>query len=219
MREHAVLVEACVNTAEQAVAAVKAGATRIELCGFGDGGTTPSPDTIERCLKLVSVPVHVMIRPRTGNFIYTDDELADMVSSIGVARDKGCSGVVFGVLENSGRVAKSESAFLVSCAGGMHTVFHRAFDSVPNQIAALETLAAIGVKSVLTSGGAATALLGADMLFDLVNQSAARVSIMAGGSVRGTNVREIVERAGVSHVHARGTDVGIIADITKELKS
>lgn len=212
------LIEACVDSVDTAVAAVVAGATRIELCGPGDGGTTPSPEIVAECRDAVSVPLHVMIRPRPGNFVYDDDELAAMIDAIAVARACRCDGVVFGPLVRSKRIADTETATLVAAARGMHTVFHRAFDQTPDPLRALDLLVELGVGSVLTSGGARTALEGADMLAALVERSAGRVVIMAGGGVRAANVRTIVERSNVTQVHARGLEADIIAGIATALR-
>lgn len=215
-----VLLEACVDTVAGAVAAVAAGADRIELCGPGDGGTTPSPTVIERCRDAVSVPLHVMVRPAGQDaFIYSDEELAHMVEAIDIARNAGCDGVVFGVLERSGRIAVSETSMLVKAAADLHKVFHRAFDQTPDKLAATEILKRLSIDSVLTSGGARTALEGAAVLRELTAAAGTALSVIAGGHVRGDNVRQIVEASGVCYVHARGTESSIIKAISKALNS
>jgi copper homeostasis protein len=213
-----ILIEACIDDASTARAVVDAGAGRIELCGPGNGGTTPSADQIRACCTSVSVPVHVMIRPHDGHFVYSDDDLAMMVDSIAMARECGAHGVVFGPLTRSNRIADSELGLLVGAARGMHTVFHRAFDRVPDAHAALDTLMEYGVGSVLTCGNSTDALAGAPMLAALRERAAGRVNILAGGGVRAANVRDIVHRSGVAQVHARGTDPSIIAAISAALQ-
>ena len=213
-----VLIEACIDDASTARAVVDAGAGRIELCGPGNGGTTPTAGAIRECCESVDVPVHVMIRPHDGGFVYDDDELAVMIDSISMARKSGAHGVVFGPLTRSGRIADSELGLLVGAARGMHTVFHRAFDRVPDPRAALDTLMEYGVGSVLTCGNSTNAEEGADMLRELRERAAGRLNILAGGGVRAGNVRSIVDRSGVMQVHARGTDPSIIAAISAALQ-
>lgn len=210
-----VLIEACVDSVATATAAVSAGATRLELCGPGDGGTTPSPELIAACRAVVSVPLHVMIRPHDGGFVYDDDDLAAMVASIATARRLGVDGVVFGALTRGNRIASSETALLVQAAGPLPVVFHRAFDRVPDTVHAVDALLELGMSGVLTSGGAPSALDGARQLGTLREHAAGRLQIMAGGGVRGANVRDIVQQSGVDAVHARGTDSTIIADIAR----
>ena len=190
-----VLIEACIDDASTARAVVDAGAGRIELCGPGNGGTTPTADAIRECRSSVDVPVHVMIRPHDG-----------------------AHGVVFGPLTRSGRIADSVLGLLVGAARGMHTVFHRAFDRVPDPRAALDTLIEYGVGSVLTCGNSTNAEAGADMLRELRERAAGRLNILAGGGVRAANVRSLVDRSGVTQVHARGTDPSIIAAISAALQ-
>jgi copper homeostasis protein len=159
-----------------------------------------------------------MIRPHDGDFVYSDDELAMMVDSIAMARECGAHGVVFGPLTRSNRIADSEVGLLVGAARGMHTVFHRAFDRVPDPHAALDTLMEYGVGSILTCGNSTDAVTGASMLSDLRERSAGRLNILAGGGVRASNVQDIVRRSGVTQVHARGTNPSIIAAISAALQ-
>ena len=212
-----VLIEACVDSPSTAQAAVEAGAHRIELCGPGDGGTTPSPILVAECRRAVTVPLHVMIRPHDGGFVYHDGHLAEMIDSIQAARDLGADGVVFGILTRGCRIAESEVAHLAAASRPMATVFHRAFDRVPDAEAALDTLMSIGVNAVLTSGLSRTALEGATMLAALRERAESRLTVMAGGGVRPGNVRALVDACDVRAVHARGLDAEIIRGISKAL--
>ena len=212
-----ILIEACVDSVESAQAAIAAGAQRIELCGDGDGGTTPPVDVMRACCAVVSVPVHVMIRPRPGNFVYTDDELADMLTAIEEAKQAGAHGVVLGPLGRTGRIARPELAMLVAAARPMSVVFHRAFDHTPDAEAALDQLLELGVDGVLTSGHANTAAQGTHSLAKLVRRANNRLAIIAGGGVRGHNVRELVHESGVRAVHARATDARVISAIAAVL--
>jgi copper homeostasis protein len=212
-----VLVEACCDSVYTAVAAQSAGAGRIELCGPGDGGTTPSLGLIARCRDLLSIPLHVMIRPHSRDFVYHEEELDVMANDIITARTLGVDGVVLGPLQRDDSVHMQQLATLVRIAQPMQVVFHRAFDRTPDPFAALHTLALTGVSMVLTSGQAATALDGAATLGALRQRGGDRITILAGGNVRGSNVRDVVQRSGVRQVHARGTDPGIIRDVVQVL--
>jgi len=214
-----VLVEACCDSVYTAVAAQEAGAGRIELCGPGDGGTTPSLGLIARCRDLLTVPLHVMIRPHTRDFVYHDDELDVMANDIVTARTLGVDGVVLGPLQRDDTVHMQQLATLVQIAQPMTVVFHRAFDRTPDPFAALHTLILTGVRMVLTSGQAATALEGAATLNGLRQRAGDRLTILAGGGVRGGNVRELVQRSEVRQVHARGTDPTIIRDVVHRLRA
>jgi copper homeostasis protein len=199
-----VLVEAAVDSLDDALAAVEGGADRLELCAnLSVGGTTPDPALIATVLARVAVPVFAMIRPRGGSFAYSAVEIAQMKREIEMALDLGVAGVVLGVLDTGNLVDVARTQSLVSVAGGRRVTFHRAFDRTPDLFAAAETLISLGVSRVLTSGGATTASDGASALASLVERVSGRLGILAGGGVRANNVSEIVQRSGVHEVHAR----------------
>jgi len=198
------LVEAAVDTLQSALVAERAGARRIELCAsLSDGGTTPSAGLISAVIEQVRIPVFVLIRPRGGGFSYSNDDIAVMRRDVDVARREGAHGVVIGALNPDGRVDVPNTRELVKTANGLPVTFHRAFDLTPNLADALEQLIEAGASRVLTSGAAATALEGADTIARLVDQAGGRITVLAGGGVRESNVREIIARTGVSEVHAR----------------
>jgi copper homeostasis protein len=199
-----ILVEAAVESLESALAAESAGASRLELCAnLNDGGTTPSPSLIAEVLDKAQIPVFVMIRPRGGGFVYTDDEIVAMTRDIEHARSSGIAGIVTGVLTPGARVDVERTRSLVSAAAGLPVTFHRAFDSAENLPDALEQLIQIRVKRVLTSGGAPTALEGASVISELVAQARDRITIIAGGGIRDNNVHEVIVRTGVREIHTR----------------
>jgi copper homeostasis protein len=199
-----VLVEAAVESMEDALAACDGGADRLELCAdLRAGGTTPAESLVEQVLDAVNVPVMVMIRPRGGSFVYTAHELDTMRRDIETARTLGVDGVVLGVLDARNEIDAYRCRELIDIADGLPVTFHRAFDRVPDQIYALETLIELGVERVLTSGGAETAQRGIDALRDLVEEAEGHLTILAGGGVRDQNVAEIVREAGVREVHLR----------------
>lgn len=151
----------------------------------------------------IRIPVFVLIRPRGGGFVYSDMEVEVMTRDVGVARDEGADGIVIGALDANGLVDVAVTAELIAGAGRTPVSFHRAYDFTTSPAQALETLIDAGVSRVLTSGGAATALEGADAIARLVDQARGRITVMAGGGVREHNVRDVIARTGVSEVHAR----------------
>jgi copper homeostasis protein len=201
-----VLVEACVDSVASALAAERGGAGRLELCdNLFDGGTTPSAGMISAVKAATRIPVFVIVRPRGGGFVYTHDEMGVMRLDIEAVRMLGADGVVIGVLTREARVDAEQLRTLVAAAGGLPVTFHRAFDLTRDRDQALETLMHAGVKRVLTSGGAPSALEGIEAIGALVGRAAGQIEVMAGGGVREETVQEIVHRAGVREVHVRGT--------------
>ncbi|MGV3711314.1 MAG: copper homeostasis protein CutC [Gemmatimonas sp.] len=212
-----VMVEACVDSVEGALASERAGAGRIELCGPGVGGTTPSYGLMSQCRERVRIPMHVMIRPREGNFVYSDDEFETMLKDVAAARSARADGVVFGMLRDDGVLDEARMQQLVDAARPMRVACHRAFDATPNATDALDTLLRLGIDLVLTSGHAATALDGRAQLREHVTRAGPRLTILAGGGIRAVNLLEVVREAGVSEVHIRATDADVFADAMKQL--
>ncbi len=211
------LIEACVVSVESARAAEAAGADRLELCGPGEGGLTPSPHLLDAVLRIARVPVHVMIRPREGDFVYSADELAEMRRDVGVARDAGAHGVVFGILRADGSLDVDRMGELTALAN-LPVVCHRAFDRTPDADAALDALITLGVGRVLTSGHARTALEGRATLARHVRRAEGRITILAGGSVRAANVLELLAATGVSELHARATEPDAFAALVRAVR-
>jgi copper homeostasis protein len=214
-----VLVEACVETVEEVLAAERGGANRLELCANMDvGGTTPSAELFRAVRSAVQLPIAMMVRPRGGSFFYSPQEIESMRRDIDAAVALGTDHIVFGVLRDNNTVDVARTRELVTRAGKTPVTFHMAFDEVPDQVVALDDLIGAGVSRVLTRGGTATALEGADRLAQLVERAGEHIEILAGGTVRGNNVREIVERSRVREVHARcNTDPARIREIVDAL--
>jgi copper homeostasis protein len=203
------LVEAAVETLHSALAAERAGADRIELCNnLSVGGTTPGAELIATVAERTRLPVFVLIRPRAGNFVYSDDEFDQMVRDTELSGRLGIAGIVTGALTPGGRVDVDRTRTLVTAAAGLPVTFHRAIDSAVDLRAALEEAIEAGASRVLTSGGAATAVEGADLIGALVGQARERIVVIAGGGVREANVRNVIARTGVREVHARLIDEG-----------
>ena len=214
-----ILIEAAVESIDDALAAVHGGAHRLELCASLDaGGTTPARDVIQSVLARVTLPVLVMIRPRAGDFVYSPTELDRMTEDIGTALALRAAGVVFGTLDARRRVDLAATRRLVAAAQGKPVTFHRAIDDTSDPLAAVDDVMSIGVTRVLSSGGAASALDGAEALRAMVERAGASLSIVAVGGVRAANVAELVRRSGVREVHTRcGGDAARIAAIAQSL--
>jgi copper homeostasis protein len=195
-------VEGCVESIAGAVAAERAGAARIELCAnLAEQGTTPELRTLEEARTRLAIPIVVMIRPRAGGFAYTSDELATMERDIARARAAGAAGVALGTLTPDGAVDLPVLRALLRAAGPLETVFHRAFDAIPDKEEALEALIDAGVTRVLTSGGAPTALEGLPAIAALVARARGRVAVMPGGEVDAPAATALVRQAGVRELH------------------
>jgi len=176
-------LEVCVDTSAGLAAAVEGGADRVELCAaLALGGLTPSAGFMTEAAGS-GVPVMAMVRPRAGDFVWSDADLRAMEADIAAARLAGLSGVVLGASLPDGRLDALALARLARAASGLDLTLHRCFDLVPDQAAALETAVELGFQRVLTSGGAMTALAGAARIEALVAQAAGRISVMAGAGV------------------------------------
>lgn len=200
------IYEACVTSVAQARAAQRAGADRLELCArIGTGGLTPPADRLASIRATVSLPIHVMIRPRPGGYSYSAAEVDAMRHCIEVARRGGAEGVVLGALTPSGAIDTDALASLLEVADGLAVTFHRAFDEVGDPISGLEHLVALGVDRILTSGGAPTARAGTPRLRKLVAAARGRIGIIACGTVRASNARRLIAETGVPEIHAHLT--------------
>lgn len=211
------LVEACCDSVHTARESQAFGAGRIELCGPGDGGTTPSLGLIARCREEVQIPIHVMIRPRPGHFVYDEDEFDVMCHDIVSVKALGVNGVVVGPLHADRTIHQQQLLELVSLARPMRVAFHRAFDQTPDPDVALDTLLRHQVNYVLTAGHAPTALAGADRLRALQHRAGNQLVVLAGGGVRGDHATELVARAGVRELHTRATDPMLVRDLVQAL--
>ena len=188
------LLEICVDSLDSALAADSGGADRLELCsGLPEGGLTPSLALIRAVRSQVKANVHVMIRPRGGDFLYSDGELAIMREDIRMAGEAGADGVVFGALTEAGTVDGERTRELVELARPMRVTFHRAFDLTRNLTEALDVLISLGIEHVLTSGGEPTAVAGKEKIRKLVHLADQRIQVMVGGGVRADNVAELAE--------------------------
>jgi copper homeostasis protein len=201
----AVLVEACVAGVASARTAEASGAGRVELCsGLVEGGITPSLGLMARVRERVEIPVHVLIRPRGGDFLYDGDELEVMLRDIAAVKAAGCEGVVLGALDPAGAVDREVTARLADAARPLSVTFHRAFDLARDPAEALEVLLELGIDRLLTSGQAPTARQGAACIAGLVRRAAGRLVIMAGGGIDQAAAAELVAETGVRELHVGG---------------
>jgi copper homeostasis protein len=202
-----VALEICVESVEHAVAAERGGADRIELCSdLSSGGVTPSAGLMQTARRHVSVPIHVLIRPRPGNFCYSPHEIEIMQEDIRAAKQIGMAGLVLGILDRDHRIDVRRVKKLIELASPLPVTFHRAFDLAKDRAAALEEVIQTGAHRILTSGGRERAI---DALLILRRLSAAagqRIGIMPCGRINSANVRRIVRATAVSEIH---TSVGI----------
>lgn len=201
-----VQLEVCVDSLESAIAAEAGGASRLELCDcLLVGGTTPSAGLLEVVRSRVQIPIHVLIRPRAGDFCYSETEILVMEKDIVLAKSLGAEGIVCGVLHPDGTINVGAMHRLVELARPLYFTFHRAFDMTSDAKMALEDVISLGIGSLLTSGQKATAYEGRVLLADLVQQADGRIEIMPGGGVNEQNARALVEstKAEVLHSSAR----------------
>lgn len=196
------LVEICCGSVEDVVQSERGGAHRVELCSaLALGGLTPSAGTIAEAKRLSKLPVMVIIRLRSGGFCYTETEFATMEREIELAAEQGADGLVFGVLREDGTVDERRSRRLIERAGGLPTVFHRAFDVTPDPFSALEAVINMGATRLLTSGQQPGSLAGSELIRELVERADGRIEIMPGGGVRLANLSEIFAKTGCHQVH------------------
>lgn len=196
------IFEICVDSVEGVRAAQAAGATRVELCAsLLEGGITPSRGMIRLARAVPGIKLHVIIRPRGGDFLFSNSEFSAMLADIETAKAEGADGVVIGQLTAEGLVDEARTRELMAAAWPMAVTFHRAFDMTPDPFAALETLVELGVERILTSGQEASVLEGLPMIADLVQRARERIIIMPGGGITPRNVDRIVAKAKPKEIH------------------
>jgi copper homeostasis protein len=200
------LIEVCVETLPEAIQAAEAGASRLEVCAcMSESGTTPSTGLVSAIIERLKIPAFVMIRPRGGDFVYDESEVDVMLRDIDAMKRVGAHGIVSGALESSGQIDCEVTKALREAAAPLPFTFHRAFDLAPELESALEELKKLGVNRVLTSGGASSAIVGADAIARLQRRGGSAVTMLAGGGVRAPHAVELVRASGVNEVHARPT--------------
>ena len=197
-----VLIEVCVDSVASAVAAERGGAQRVELCSdLLEGGVTPSVGLMEVVRSRISIGLHPIIRPRAGDFCYTDEEFDVMCRDVESAKAAGADGVVLGILDPAGNVDIDRTRQLIDVARPLSITFHRAFDMSADLFRALEDVCATGADRLLTSGGEQTCLQGIGTIAQLVRLGRNRITIMAGGGIGLDNAAHIIECTAVTEIH------------------
>lgn len=183
--------------------AVEGGADRIELCAaLSEGGTTPPYGTIKKCRESFAVPLFPIIRTRSGDFLYHDDEFEIMMDDVRLCKELGCDGVVVGLLNKDGSIDMKRTSKLVGLAYPLEVTFHRAFDRCKDPFEAMEQLILIGCQRILTSGQQPTAPQGVNMITELVKAADQRIIIMPGSGIRKENIKELAEKTGAVEFHS-----------------
>jgi copper homeostasis protein len=199
----ACLLEVAANSLASALAAQAGGAGRVELCANLElGGTTPSAGLVALVRERLRIPLYVLVRPRGGDFLYSEAEHATMLRDIEACARAGCDGVVVGALDAEGRVDRARCRELVAAAGALGVTFHRAFDLCADPAQALEDVAALGCERLLTSGQRASAPEGAGLIRRLVEQAAGRLVVMPGAGIDAGNLAALRAATGAREFHA-----------------
>ncbi len=188
---------------ESCVAAQKAGANRIELCaGPGEGGVTPSYAFIKTAREKLHIDLYVMIRPREGDFLFSNEEFDMMKTDVSICKELGCDGIVTGILTSDGKVDKERCKQLIELAYPMEATFHRAFDRVADPFEALEDIIGLGFERILTSGLKPKVMEAIETLTALIKQSGDRIIIMPGSGITSANIIEVAEKTGAKELHS-----------------
>ena len=198
------ILEVCVDSVSNALTAQSAGAHRVEFCAnLSEGGTTPSPAQIEIARKQLQIKLYVIIRPRGGDFFYSDTEFEIMKSDIHFCGKTGCNGVVIGMLNPDGTIDRERNGELIRIARryAMGVTFHRAFDRCVDLYDAVETVIELGCERILTSGGYDTAIEGAEIIRRLTEKAGDRIIIMPGAGITPENISDIIQKTGAKELH------------------
>lgn len=197
------ILEICIDSVHSAIEAEKGGADRVELCdNLFEGGTTPSAGSIALCRKYIQIGLFVLIRPRGGDFLYSDLEFEIIKHDIQVAKNLGADGIVVGMLKADGTIDKARMFMLMELCFPLPLTFHRAFDMAVEPFQALEDIISLGASRILTSGQERSALEGTDLLADLVKKAKQRITIVAGGGVTERNIPKIHRLTGITEFHS-----------------
>ncbi|MBB1272160.1 copper homeostasis protein CutC [Psychromonas sp. SR45-3] len=194
--------ECCVGSYIEAKRAYENGANRIELCdNLLEGGTTPSYGTIKNSVSNISIPINVIIRPRSGNFIYSDEEFEIMLDDIKICKDLMVNGIVYGVLNNENKIDVEKVKIIMAAASDLKQTFHMAFDEIENKKEAIDILVSLKVDRILTKGGKNSALENLQCLQKLITYAQDKIIIIPGGGVNKDNLVQVVKETGAKEVH------------------
>lgn len=195
-------LEVIIDSVESAIEAEKGGADRLELCAnLVEGGTTPSKGTVKKCIESVTTPINVMIRPRGGDFLYSEHELEIMKEDIAMAKALNANGVVIGLLNEDGGVDVENTKKLVALAQPMEVTFHRAIDMSNDLLKAVDDIIKTGANRILTSGGQQKAEEASSTIAEMVKHANGKILIMAGSGVNDTNIKKMISETGADEFH------------------
>lgn len=197
--------EACVETYEEAILAEERGANRIELCSdLANDGLTPSFELMKKTISNLKIPVMTMVRPRAGNFVYSEEEIREMKSEIDLAKKAGAAGIVFGLLTSDNKIDIKNTQILADYAVPLPVTFHKAIDELENPVdGVIELLKIENIKRILTSGGKPTAWEGQETIRKMIQTAGDKIIILVAGKVLDSNVEEIRKITGVRELHGR----------------
>ena len=201
------LIEACVDSYTSSLNAIEGGADRLELCShLAIGGTTPSPIVFKQIVRDAKrkVKINVLIRPRFGDFLYSEDEMELMCEEIKIFKSLGANGVVIGCLRPDGTLDIEKMKRLMDCANGIDVTLHRAFDMSANPFDTLEEAVRLGVKTILTSGQQSDVVKGKELLKEIYSKANGRIDIMAGCGVKKNNIQMLHDYTGIKVFHTTG---------------
>ncbi|MBI5372376.1 MAG: copper homeostasis protein CutC [Sphingobacteriales bacterium] len=202
-KEEKYIIEIATSDFVTTKAAVEGGADRVELCAnLAEGGITPSFGTIKQCRETFPVLLYPIIRPRGGDFLYTDEEFSIMLQDVKLCKELGCDGVVIGMLNRDGSLDLKRSARLVEAAYPLGVTYHRAFDRCLDPFEALEQLVEIGCERILTSGQMPAVPEGAELVAELNKRAEERIIIMPGSGLRKENIKWLAEKTGCREFHS-----------------
>jgi copper homeostasis protein len=207
---NAVSLEVCANSVASAIAAQDGGAVRVELCAnLNEGGTTPSYGEILLAREYLNIKLFVLIRPRAGDFLYSDTEFNTMLADVKCCIEAGCDGVVTGILNADGTIDKARCSQIIALAakGGLGVTFHRAFDLCADQYQGLEDVIEVGCERILTSGGKSTAIEGAAVIANLIAKATGRIVIMPGSGINEANVNDLLRFTTAKEIHSSARTV------------
>lgn len=205
MKQSKIIIEVCAQSVESALAAQEGGADCVELCAnLAEGGTTPSMGTLAVARQKVKIPIRVLLRPRGGDFLYSDIEYEVMKQDIDIVKKIGVDGIVIGILKTDGQIDITRCRDLINEARPLSVTFHRAFDMTADPFRALKDIAALGCDRILTSGQERDALTGSPLLAELVKRAGNRIAIMPGAGIDDVNCAQIIALTGAVMLHLTG---------------